>query len=131
MESLHVEGAPAPVAPREPSRSASANAQHRLKCAAPVGPSAGPSTLSRTTAFRWHANESRDPRDYDDKYRTLTLHADGTFTDFSEHLWDLKSGWVTEGVNCVVYGGTYTLEPPQVQHLLPIRNLGGGEHRFG
>lgn len=65
--------------------------------------------LSRTTAFRFHANKSRDPKDYDDEYRTLILNADGTFTDYNEHLWDLKSGWVTEGVSCTVYGGTYTL----------------------
>ena len=69
-----------------------------------------PLALSRTTAFRWHANESNVPCDYDDKYRTLTLHADGTFTDYYEHLWDLKSKWVTEGVRLVVYGGTYTTQ---------------------
>ena len=72
------------------------------------------SALRKTTAFRFHANESGHPRDHDDKYRTLTLCADGTFTDYNEHLWDLKSEWITEGVNCVVYGGTYTLDPPQI-----------------
>ena len=73
------------------------------------------SSLRRTTAFRLHANNSKHPSDYDDVYRTLTLHADGTFTDYNEHLWDLKSQWVTEGVNRIVYAGTYTLNMPQVQ----------------
>ena len=40
--------------------------------------------LSEKTAFRFHADESEDPRDHDDKYRTLTLHPDGTFTDWTE-----------------------------------------------
>jgi hypothetical protein len=72
--------------------------------------------LSDTTAFRFHANNSTHERDYDDDYRTLTLHADGTFTDYNEHLWDLKSGWITEGVSCIVYSGTYTLGPvPQIE----------------
>ena len=62
-----------------------------------------------TTAFRHHANNSNHPDDYDDEYRTLTLNADGTFTDYNEHLWDLKNGWITEGVSRTVYGGTYTL----------------------
>ena len=104
-----------------PSRTAgaSSSASSSLAAAAPAAaaPAAAadtsPSTLSRTTAFRFHANNSKDPRDYDDKYRTLTLHADGTFTDYYEHLWDLKSGWVTEGVERIVYAGTYTLDLPQ------------------
>lgn len=61
-----------------------------------------------TTAFRFHANNSKNERDYDDEYRTVTLNADGTFTDYNEHLWDLKTDWVTEGVTCRVYAGTYT-----------------------
>ena len=68
--------------------------------------------VSRETTFRFHANESKHPREYDDKYRTLTLQPDGTFTDYNEHLWDLKEDWVTEGVNRVVYAGTYTLDGP-------------------
>lgn len=120
MEGLQVEGARAPVAQRKPSpsagaASAGASGQRTSPSAGASGQRTSPSALSKTTAFRWHANESHDPRDHDDKYRTLTLHADGTFTDFNEHLWDLKSEWVTEGVNCIVYGGTYTLEHPQVQ----------------
>ena len=102
-----------------PSRTAgaSSSASSSSLAAAAAAPAAAadtsPSTLSRTTAFRFHANNSKDPRDYDDKYRTLTLHADGTFTDYYEHLWDLKSGWVTEGVERIVYAGTYTLDLPQ------------------
>jgi hypothetical protein len=44
----------------------------------------------------------------------LTLHPGGTFTDYNERLWDLKSGCVTE-VHRVVYGGTYTLNLPRIQ----------------
>ena len=62
-----------------------------------------------------HANNSKHPGDHDDEYRTLTLHADGTFTDYNEHLWDLTEGWVTEGVRCIVYGGTYAIELPHIQ----------------
>ena len=43
-------------------------------------------------------------------YRTLTLHPDGTFTDYNEHLWDLFAQWVTEGVSMVVYAGTYSVD---------------------
>ena len=71
--------------------------------------------LREKTAFRFHADNSRHPRDYDDNYRTLTLHRDGTFTDYNEHLWDLREGWITEGVNIVVYAGTYTLDKPHIQ----------------
>ncbi len=45
----------------------------------------------------------------------MTLHPDGTFTDYNEHLWDLKQAWVTEGVDCIVYAGTYTLEKQKIQ----------------
>ena len=71
--------------------------------------------LTKKTAFRFHANNSKHPRDHDDEYRTLMLHPDGTFTDYNEHLWDLSSDWVTEGVNCVVYAGTYTRDGPHIQ----------------
>jgi len=70
-----------------------------------------------TRTFRFHADISTSPKDYDDEYRTLTLNADGTFTDYNEHLWDLKESWVTEGVSCIVYNGTYTLEAPQIIRL--------------
>ena len=92
------------------SASAGASAGASGQC---IGTSS--SALCKTTAFRFHANESTHPRDYDDKYRTLTLCADGTFTDYNEHLWDLKSEWVTEGVHSVVYAGTYTIDLPQIQ----------------
>ena len=71
------------------------------------GPSGG---VKCTTAFRCHDNNSKESCDHDDNYRTVTLHTDGAFTDYYEHLWDLKSNWVTEGVDVVVYGGTYTLD---------------------
>ena len=114
------------MARRTPSRtpgasaSASAGASSSAEPTAAAAGAAGRrirtslSTLSRTTAFRFHADKSKDPSDHDDEYRTLTLHADGTFTDYNEHLWDLKSGWVTEGVNRIVYAGTYTLDLPPV-----------------
>ena len=70
-----------------------------------------------TRAFRFHADISTSPKDYDDEYRTLTLNEDGTFTDYNQHLWDLKEGWVTEGVNLIVYRGTYTLDAPQIIRL--------------
>jgi hypothetical protein len=70
-----------------------------------------------TTKFRWHANKSTNPKDHDDEYRTLTLNADGTFTDYNEHLWDLKEEWVTEGVATIVYGGSYTLDTPHTIQL--------------
>ena len=76
------------------------------------GPSGG---VKCTTAFRCHDNNSKESCDHDDNYRTVTLHTDGAFTDYYEHLWDLKSNWVTEGVDVVVYGGTYTLDGSQVQ----------------
>jgi hypothetical protein len=70
-----------------------------------------------TRAFRFHADISTSPKDYDDEYRTLTLNEDGTFTDYYEHLWDLKEGWVTEGVSLIVYSGTYTLDVSQIMRL--------------
>jgi len=48
--------------------------------------------------------------------RLLTpSHAFSRCPDYNEHLWDLKSAWVTEGVRSIVYAGTYTLDLPQVQ----------------
>ena len=87
----------------------------KKEASAQTSTGAGPSVLSRKTAFRFHANNSQHPREHDDVYRTVTLHTDGTFTDFNEHLWDLCEQWVTEGVHCVVYAGTYTLEAPHIQ----------------
>ena len=72
------------------------------------------SSLRRTTAFRFHASNSKHPSDYDDVYRTLTLHADGTFTDYNEHCGISRANGY-EGVNRIVYAGTYTLNMPQVQ----------------
>ena len=79
---------------------------------ATAGAVAASTLLGETTAFRLHINNSDHPSDYDDTYRTVTLHSDGTFTDYNEHLWDLSSAWVTEGVDRIVYGGTYTLNLP-------------------
>ena len=84
---------------------------------ATAGAAAASTLLGETTAFRLHINNSDHPSDYDDTYRTVTLHSDGTFTDYNEHLWDLSSAWVTEGVDRIVYGGTYTLNLPNIELL--------------
>jgi len=58
----------------------------------------------------------REGRDEEDYYRTLTLKTDSSFTDYYEHLWDLREEWVTEGVSVNVYGGTYMIDAPEL-HL--------------
>ena len=58
----------------------------------------------------------REGRDQEDYYRTLTLKTDSSFTDYYEHLWDLREEWVTEGVSVNVYGGTYMIDAPEL-HL--------------
>jgi len=83
--------------------------------ASAAGGAVASTLLGNTTAFRLHVNMSNHASDHDDIYRTVTLHSNGSFTDYNERLWDLSSTWTTEGVDRIVYGGTYTLNLPNIE----------------
>ena len=114
---FEVRGSPAGSAPPQPPPKSPAVAGAAAPATLPDRSTkpAGASSIKTTKSFRFHVNNSRHAGDHDDEYRTLTLHPDGTFTDYNEHLWDLKSDWVTEGVSRIVHGGTYELELGQIQ----------------
>ena len=54
------------------------------KGAAARGGGGGAVWLPVPATFRFHADKSTHPGDYDDDYRTLALRSDGTFTDYYE-----------------------------------------------